>query len=140
VLRKLLILALVAVGLVGLTAAATLVALEGNEVAVLRTVGSSGDVQDARVWVADAGGETWIEVASPDKEFYRRMLANPRVELVRGGETRVVRAMPEPSRAAHDRIRMLLAGKYGLADRWIGLLVDVSGSIAVRLAPIEETR
>jgi hypothetical protein len=136
--RKIVILFFVGLGLFGLLAATTLVALEGEEVVVLRTFDDAGSIDDARVWVADADGDTWIEVADARKEFYRRMLANPDVEVVRNGETARYRAVPDPSRAAHDRVRMLLAKKYGLADRWIGLLVDTSGSIAVRLVPVAQ--
>jgi hypothetical protein len=138
VLRKLVILFFVGLGLFGLLAATTLVALEGEEVIVLRTFDSAANVQEARVWVADVEGQTWIEVADARKEFYRRMLANPEVEVVRGEETVRYRAVPDLSRAAHDRIRALLANKYGLADRWVGLLVDTSGSIAVRLVPLDQ--
>lgn len=38
-----------------------------------------------------------------------------------------------PNPDGHARIRRLLAGRYGWADRWIGLLADTSRSIAVRL-------
>jgi len=136
--RKIVILGFVGLGLFGLLAATTLVALEGEEVIVLRTFDPSGGTHEARVWVADADGQTWIEVADARKEFYRRILADPEVEVVRNEETARYRAVPDPSRAAHDRVRALLAEKYGLADRWIGLLVDTSGSIAVRLVPLDQ--
>jgi hypothetical protein len=34
----------------------------------------------------------------------------------------------------HRRIRALLAARYGWADRWIGLLANTSGSLALRLS------
>jgi len=137
VVRKLLILALVGVALFGLFSAVTFVALEGNEVALLRIPVEDGHRMDVRVWIADDGGETWIEVASPEREYYRRLLQQPSIEVIRGDATARYRAVPDTSRAAHDRIRSLLAAKYGLADRWIGLLVDTSGSVAVRLDPVD---
>ena len=136
--RKLVILAGLALGLFGLLAATTLVALEGEEVIVLRTFGPQGDVHESRLWVADDATGTWIEVADEHKEFYGRMLRNPDVEVVRGGEARRYRALPDPTREGHDRIRALLAQKYGIADWWIGVLVDTSSSIAVRLVPQDQ--
>jgi hypothetical protein len=115
-----------------------LVALESQEVVVLRTFGPAGDAHASRLWVVDDAGETWVEVAADGKEFYRRLTANPEVELERSGRTARYRAMPDPSRAAHDRVRALLARKYGLADWWIGVLVDTSQSIAVRLVPADQ--
>jgi len=35
-----------------------------------------------------------------------------------------------------ERVRRLLAAKYGFADRWIGVLVDTSRSVAIRLEPL----
>jgi len=134
--RKLVILFLVGVGLLGLGAGVTFVALEANEVVVLRTFGPTGDELDARVWVVDDGTETWIEIANPEKELYRRVLENPNVEMVRRDEARRFRAVPDTSRASHERVRALLARKYGLADRWIGMLVDTSASVPVRLVPV----
>jgi hypothetical protein len=136
--RRLTILAGVGLALFGLSAATTLVALEGREVVLLRTFASNADVHEARVWVADDRGVTWIEVADAGKEFYRRMLADPHVEVVRGGTAARYHAEPDLSRAAHDRIRNLLRKKYGWADWWVGLLVDTSGSIAVRLVPEDQ--
>jgi hypothetical protein len=137
VIRKLVILALVGLGIFGLLAAITFVALEGNEVALLRIPRGDGTIVDVRVWIADEAGETWIEVASPEQPFYALLLANPDIEVVRRERTLRYRAVPDPSPAAHARIRRLLAEKYGLSDRWIGLLVDTSRSVAVRLAPRE---
>jgi len=45
------------------------------------------------------------------------------------------RAEPQPNPEGHERIRRLLAEKYGWADWWVGLLQDTSGSIAIRLEP-----
>jgi hypothetical protein len=135
-LRKLVILVLVAAALLGFAAGATFVALEAGEVAVLRTSAPDGTLRETRVWVADDDGELWFESANPEKAFYRELLAQPEVEVVREGrEPMRCRAVPDPSPAAHDRVRALLADKYGFADRWIGLLVDTSGSVAVRLVP-----
>lgn len=110
--------------------AVTAVALEGVEVVELRTRGRT-----TRVWIADADGAAWVEAATPDRPFLVDIMADPRVELVRDGRTLSMRATPEPGPAGHERIRRLLAEKYGWADAWIGLLADTSNSVAVRLDP-----
>lgn len=138
--RRLVILVLVAAGLLGLAAGITVVALEGDEVAVLRTFGPGGDAHEVRVWIVDDGEAVWLEAANPHKEFYLRMLRNPTVELVRGRDAVKYRAIPNTSREARARVRGLLARKYGLADRWIGLLVDTSSSVPIELVLSEEAR
>jgi len=39
--------------------------------------------------------------------------------------------------SARAPIRALLREKYGLRDRWVGLFVDQSRSLVVRLGPVE---
>lgn len=116
-------------------AAITLTALEGNEVVVLRTRDAAGAPRETRVWVAEQDGALWVEAATPEREFYRDLLSRPEAEVVRGGAPVRVRAQAEPGAAGHERIRGLLAAKYGWADHWVGLLQDTSRSIAVRLTP-----
>jgi len=116
-------------------AATTLYALEGREVVVLRTKAADGSLRETRTWVADGDGSAWIEAAFADRPFYQQLLADPQIEVVRGGSVRRFRAVPMPNPDGHVRIRHMLAEKYGWADRWIGMLTDTSGSIAVRLDP-----
>ena len=117
-------------------AATTLYALEGREVVVLRTKAADGSLRETRTWVADGDGSAWIEAAFADRPFYQQLLADPQIEVVRGGSVRRYRAVPMPNPDGHVRIRHMLAEKYGWADRWIGMLTDTSGSIAVRLDPV----
>jgi hypothetical protein len=98
--RKIVILGFVGLGLFGLLAATTLVALEGEEVIVLRTFDPSGGTHEARVWVADADGQTWIEVADARKEFYRRIARGSRG---RGRAQRRDRALPRGARPVARR-------------------------------------
>lgn len=109
----------------------TAVALEGHEVAVLQTTSAR-----TRVWIVeDAAGVTWIEAGNPERPFLRDVEAASEVTVERGGASRRYRAVPVPTPAAHAEVRRLLRVKYGFADRWIGLLVDTSRSVAVRLEP-----
>lgn len=116
-------------------AATTLLALEGSEVVVLRTALNRSEPRATRVWIADYDGSPWIESASPEREFYRDILADPNVELQRNGERLKYRAVPVDGREGHELIRSLLRQRYGWADAWIGLLADTSNSIAIRLEP-----
>jgi len=123
--------------------AVTWVALEGREVVVLRTFagadGATSDVDEARIWIADDGqAAAWIEAATTDKAFYRRLVASPEVEVVRDTGTFACRAEPRPSAADHARMRALFARTYGRADAWVGLLVDTSRSTAVHLRNCRE--
>ena len=108
-------------------------ALEAQEVAVLRTADARGGVRETRVWVARAGGDLLLEAATPERAWYRDILRNPSVQLTLGGRTRAFRAQPVAEPEGHAQIRSLLREKYGLADWWVGLLQDTSQSVAVRL-------
>jgi F420H(2)-dependent quinone reductase len=118
-----------------LFAGTTWLALEGRDVAVLRT-GSASAPRTTRVWVAEADGARWLEAATPERAWYRDVLADPIVALEHGGATGRYRAAPEPGAEGHLRIRALLRSKYGWADGFVGLLQDTSRSVAVRLEPL----
>jgi hypothetical protein len=113
----------------------TLYALEGHEVAVVRTAGETGTPRETRVWIVDEGDHAWIEAATPEREFLRDLVARPEAELIRAGTTSRVRAEPLPGAGPHEHLRALLRAKYGLADWWVGLLQDTSRSVAVRIVP-----
>lgn len=116
--------------------ATTWVALEGNEVAVLQTRARDGGVRRTRVWVVDHAGLVWIESPTPERPWYRDVLADPHVRLERASQSLHYRAQPVAGPDGHRQIRSLLADKYGWADTWVGLLQDTSRSIAVRLLPL----
>jgi hypothetical protein len=112
----------------------TLLALEGGEVVIVRTRDTNGGVRETRTWIADRAGESWIEAASPMRPFFLDVLGTPDTELWRGGRWQHCRALVAANPEGHARVRSLLAQKYGWRDRWIGMLVDTSGSMALRLA------
>lgn len=120
-------------------AAITWVALEGNEVAVLRTRAPDGSYEQTRVWVVDAGGAAWIEAADPERAWYQSLRTQADVELLRGDVALRYRATPEPGPEGRARIRALLRDKYGWADWWVGLLQDGSESVSIRLDPLDAT-
>ena len=129
------LLLVVVAGAAALFGLVTLVALEGREVVVIRTRDAAGKARETRTWIADDAGLAWIEAANPERGFYRDIQRDPEVELQRHGETRRYRAVPIEGPAGHELIRRLLRERYGLADRWIGLVADTSHSIAIRLEP-----
>src|SRR5512140_3744425 len=95
-------------GAATLFAAVTLVALEGHEVVVLRTVDEHGARRDTRTWVADADGDAWVEAANAERPFLRHIQGNARVELHRAGGTQSCHAVALANPEGHRRIRRLL--------------------------------
>ena len=118
--------------------ALTWAALEMQEVVVIRTGSADGSVRETRIWIADEDGSWWLEAASAESPWYRDVLANPSVEIVREGRMLRASVIPEPGEDGHRKIRRLFRQKYGLADAWIGLIQDVSGSILIRVEPVAE--
>ncbi len=125
---------------VGLGALATLVLLgvatflagERTEVVVLRTTDDAGKTIETKMWVVDRDGAPWVRVANAERGWYRRLVAHPRVELVRAGTTTARVAHPEPAlRLAVDGD---FAKKYGLTDWWYGALLR-RGPVPIRLDP-----
>ena len=118
--------------------ALTWTALELREVVVIRTRGNDGSLRETRIWIAEEDGSWWLEAASPESAWYRDVIIEPRVEIVRGDRAVPARVTPIPGPEGHRKIRRLFRQKYGLADAWIGLIQDGSRSIAVRAEPFAE--
>ena len=111
-------------------------ALEGRDVAILRTQRADGSVRETHVWIAEEGGVRFVEAATPERAWLREAQAQPAIEVVQDGATSRWRAVPEPGAEGHAKIRRLLRAKYGWADQWVTLLQDTSRSVAVRLEAI----
>ncbi len=118
--------------------AITLAALESGGVAIVRTRDASGALRSTHVWYVEADGELWIEAGTPENGWYRDVQQNPVLEIEVDGVRRRRRAEPLDDGTAHAKLRTRLREKYGIRDRWVGLLVDTSRSIAVRLAPVAD--
>jgi hypothetical protein len=130
-----------AIGLVIAAAALTSwMALESNEVVVLRTTAPDGSARDTRVWIADEGAHSWLEAATPERPWYLDLLERPRVKMRRGGLMLTFDAVPRPGARGREHIRGLLREKYGWADAWVGLLQDTSHAIEVRLDVVRPAR
>ena len=114
-------------------AAVTLAALEGRDVVIVRTRAADGNPHTTRTWIAEADGVAWIEAANPERPFLHDLERDPQLELQRDGSVLRCRAAIVPNPEGHERIRALLASRYGWADWWIGLIADTRRSVAVRL-------
>lgn len=121
-------------GLLVLVAVATYVAGEQTEVAVLHTVDDAGAPHATKMWVVDRDGVAWVRVARPERLWFQRLEAQPRVEITRGDTTQAMLATPDRSPAARAAIDAAFRAKYGLVDWWYGVLLR-SDPIPVRLDP-----
>ena len=114
----------------------TYLAGEQTEVVRLQTRDETGQPWMTKLWVVDLGDVTWVRVANPQRAWYRRLLANPKVELVRGGRSEPRLAIPDETPATRASVDEAFAAKYGLVDRWYGLLVR-HDAVPIRLVPRE---
>jgi hypothetical protein len=115
-------------------AVGTYVAGERTEVVVLRTFDAGGAVHETKLWAVDVDGAVWVRVASRERGWYQRLLANPRVELRRAGKKAAMLARPDGSPEALAKIDAAFGAKYGLTDRWYGILLR-HDPVPIRLEP-----
>ena len=112
----------------------TVLAGERSEVVRLHTRDEAGAEFTTKMWIVDLGDVTWVRAANPRRAWYRRLVANPLVELERGGRLEARLAIPDPSPEARLAVDEAFAAKYGLTDRWYGLLTR-KGAVPIRLVP-----
>ena len=91
----------------------------GGNTAVLRTFGTDGGSKDTVLGLLDDNGQLWVESGHWFRGWYRRVLANPDVELVRGGQAAPYRASPVDTSEAVDTVTRLM-GKGTSSGYWIG--------------------
>ena len=109
-------------------------ALESSDVVVVTTQTAEGESRDTHVWFVEHQGELWLEAGTPENPWYLDIQRNPELRLQEeGGPAATFVARPMPERSAD--VRALLSRKYAVRDRWVGLFVDSSRSVAVRLLP-----
>ena len=119
-------------------AATTWWALESSGVAVIETRTPEGGVRSTHVWYTEPNGELWLEAGTPENPWFQDVQQNAVVTFTANGRSARYVARAEDGAPGHARIRSLIRDKYGLRDRWVGLLVDTSRSVAVSLSPQEE--
>jgi len=109
-----------------------ILASESGEVVVLRTF-AGGEPHETRVWIVDDRGVSWLRAGRPEAAWYRRVRENPDVQVERGSELYEHHAFPVEGGPTVDHINALMAEKYGWAEALIGLMIDRSRSVAIRL-------
>ena len=120
-----------------LFAATTWLALESGGVAVVTTRARDGTPRETHVWFAEIGGELWLEAGAPENPWFVDVLTWPLLRIaLPGEEPRELAAVPDREVSSQRRVRESLHAKYGWRDAWVGLLVDASRSVAVRLVPV----
>lgn len=125
----------VAVALVVGFIALTWLALESGDVAVVETRAEDGSTRATHVWFVEPDGELWLEAGSPENPWFADLGREPRLTLHADGRTGAYVAERSDDAESRARVRALLREKYGLRDRWIGLFVDQTRSLVVRLVP-----
>jgi len=109
----------------------------GGEIVTLSTSGPDGD-SETRIWVVDDLGHAWLRAGSPGNGWLQRIDANPDVTVERAGQTTRFRAVPvRDDPGIRDRIHELMRQKYTWADQIVSLMRDGSGSVPIRLDPVE---
>ena len=106
---------------------------------VLRTFDEAGNAQDTVLSLLDDDdGTLWVESGHWFRGWYHRLVANPKVELVRDGEVETYRAVPVDSAEAVERVTKLM-GKGESAGYWVGRVMLLFAPIKpVRLDPRAE--
>ncbi len=113
-------------------------ALESGGVAVIETRTPEGSVRSTHVWYAEPSEELWLEAGTPENAWLQDVQQHPVLTFRANGLSARYFAGPVNDPTGHTRIRSLIREKYGFRDRWVGLMVDTSRSVAVRLLPVEE--
>ncbi len=114
--------------------AITGIALESGGVAVVTSTAPGGALRETHVWFVELDGETWLEAGAPENPWFVDAQAAPRLRIrFPDGAVGHFRAEPARDAASQRRIREALHAKYGWRDAWVGMFVDASRSVAVRL-------
>ena len=110
----------------------------GGEVVTLSTADNIGRLVETNLWVVDFDGRPYVRAGSKNSGWIERIEATGDVELVRNGRTTEHFAEIVPDRTAS--VHVLMAEKYGFADRVVGIMRDEEASVAVRLMPRRRIR
>jgi hypothetical protein len=108
---------------------------QSETTAVLRTFDASGQSKDTVLGLLDDDGQLWVESGHWFRGWYKRVLANPEVELVRDGEGTPYRAVPIDTPEAVGTVTRLMGRGRG-ARYWIGRTMLLYAPIKpIRLDP-----
>ncbi len=128
----------VVIGVIAILAAGVYALSEfGGEVVILHTTTDDGKQKSTHLWIVDEAGFAWLRAGQPESRWFQRLLARPKVELVRAGETRAYRANVVSTPAAREHINQLMAEKYGFAETIISFMHDEDEVTPMRLEPLD---
>lgn len=94
-------------------------------------------MRSTHVWYAEPDGEILLEAGTPENPWFQDIQVSPVLGFRSEEHDARYSAHPVEDPSGQRRIRALLREKYGFRDLWVGLLVDTSRSVAVRLVPVE---
>ena len=109
----------------------------GGEVVTLQTSTDDGKRRSTHLWIVDDSGYAWLRAGQPGSLWYQRLLATPKVELVRAGKTQAYRANVVSTPAARELVNRLMAEKYGVAETIISLMHNEAEVVPIRLEPLD---
>jgi hypothetical protein len=112
--------------------------IDEGEVVTLVTSDPAGQHFHTELWIAEHEGVLYLR-GTPRRAWVRRLLVEPRVELIRNGRTAAYQArlVEDPDLVA--AVSDAMTRKYGAADRLAGALFDRGAHVAVRLDPVTDT-
>ncbi len=118
-------------GVVLLQQVSQMIASETGEVVIVTTTTADGSTHDTRLWVVDHDGSAWLRAGGEASGWYRQMLANPDIEMVRDD----VRApyTVQPDAKQRDLINTLMRDKYAWRDAYVSFLVSRDDAVPIRL-------
>jgi hypothetical protein len=108
---------------------------QSGSTAVLRTFDERGTPRDTVLALHEDAGTLWVESGHWFRGWYHRAVANPEVELIRGGQAAPYRAVPLEDAQTVAHVKQLM-GKGEGAGYWIGRAMLLFAPIKpVRLDP-----
>lgn len=113
-----------------------LLLIESGEVVVLHSSDDRGQVFRTRLWVVDHQGAPWVSTGNPAKDWFVRVRQQPRVELVRGGETSCRQGVVVDDPATRAELRRLFQEKYRVQRYGAGLLNSLFYSSGAKPEPV----
>lgn len=103
----------------------------GGEVVSLRTFDARGIGSDTSLWIVDVDGKQYLRSGRSGSDWLGRLIAQPRVQMTRNGETHDYDAVIVPTR--REFVNGRIAEKYGVAAIVIGWAIDPAETVPVRL-------
>jgi len=113
---------------------------QGENTAVLRTFDKDGQPRETVLSLLDDNGQLWVESGHWFRGWYHRVMTNPNVELIRGGQATPYHAVLLNTPEALDLVTKLM-GKGKGAQYWVGRTMLLFAPIKpVRLDPRAPSR